>query len=81
MDPGFQSPLSRALPTWALLRRAFGAGLCVLLLRAPDYPGSKKYAALGGTPALPANLKIGISVSWGLDVEYVAWAGDTCAKS
>ena len=37
---------------------AFGAGLCVLLLRAPDYPGSKRYAALGETPALPANRRI-----------------------
>jgi len=42
------------LAPWALLRRAFGA---------PDYPGSKKYAALGGTPALPANRRLRLSIA------------------
>ena len=53
LDPGFQSPLSRALPPWALLLRAFGAtSIDLSLTRMPFGAGSNPYLSQGLRPGL-----------------------------
>jgi hypothetical protein len=50
-DPGFQSPLSRALPPWALLLRAFGATFIDLsLTRMPCRASARTFQTRSFTP-------------------------------
>jgi len=58
-----------------IVPRACALGSVALCLGAPDYAGSKKYAALGETPALPANREIRMPTPPVLSAEYAALAG------